>query len=55
MANDVLAFVLYDYEKEGKGIPVPSKAENVKKKRKNLLIMWHVILWNMRGCMIIKP
>ena len=31
MANDVLAFVLYDYEKEGKRIPVPSKAEDVKK------------------------
>lgn len=31
MAEDVLAFVLYDYEKEGKNPPMPSKAENVKK------------------------
>ena len=31
MANDVLAFVLYDYETEGKEIPSPSKAEDVKK------------------------
>ena len=31
MANDVLAFVLYDYEAEGKEIPSPSKAEDVKK------------------------
>ena len=31
MANDVLAFVLYDYESEGREIPAPSKAENVEK------------------------
>lgn len=31
MANDVLAFVLYDYETEGKEIPVPSKAEDIEK------------------------
>ena len=31
MANDVLAFMLYDYETEGKEIPSPSKAEDVKK------------------------
>lgn len=31
MANDVLAFVLYDYEAEGKEIPVPSKAEDIQK------------------------
>lgn len=37
MANDVLAFVLYDYEKEGKGIPVPSKAENVKKEAEEFI------------------
>ncbi|MBS5285118.1 MAG: type II toxin-antitoxin system HicB family antitoxin [Blautia sp.] len=33
MANDVLAFVLYDYEKEGREIPAPSKAEDVEKDR----------------------
>lgn len=31
MANDVLAFVLYDYEKDGTKIPAPSKAEDVKR------------------------
>ena len=31
MANDVLAFVLYDYEKEGREIPDPSKIEDLKK------------------------
>ncbi len=31
MANDVLAFTMYDYEKEGREIPVPSKVENVEK------------------------
>ena len=31
MAEDALAFALYDYEKEGKNPPMPSKAENVKK------------------------
>lgn len=31
MANDILAFVLYDYEKEGREIPDPSNAEDVKK------------------------
>lgn len=30
MANDILAYVLYDYEKAGKEIPAPSKIENVK-------------------------
>lgn len=33
MANDVLTFVLYDYEKEGREIPAPSKAEDVEKDR----------------------
>ncbi len=31
MADDVLAFTMYDYEKEGREIPVPSKVENVEK------------------------
>lgn len=31
MANDVLAFVLYDYETEGRKIPAPSKAEDIQK------------------------
>lgn len=31
MAEDVLAFVLYDYEAEGRKIPEPSKAEDVEK------------------------
>lgn len=31
MANDVLAFVLYDYESEGREIPAPSKAESIEK------------------------
>lgn len=31
MANDVLSFVMYDYEAEGKEIPKPSKAENIEK------------------------
>lgn len=31
MAEDVLAFVLYDYEAEGREIPEPSKAEAVEK------------------------
>lgn len=31
MANDVLAFVLYDYEAEGKEIPEPSKVESIEK------------------------
>lgn len=30
MAEDVLAFVLYDYEAEGKVIPAPTEQENVK-------------------------
>ncbi len=29
MAEDVLAFVLYDYEREGRKIPEPSKPENI--------------------------
>ncbi len=31
MANDVLAFVLYGYETEGKEIPEPSKVESIEK------------------------
>ena len=31
MANDVLAFVLYDYESEGREIPKPSRAENIER------------------------
>lgn len=31
MANDVLSFVMCDYEAEGKEIPKPSKAENIEK------------------------
>lgn len=31
MANDVLAFVLYDYETEGREIPKPSKVESIEK------------------------
>lgn len=31
MAEDVLAFVLYDYEAEGRNIPTPSKAEAIEK------------------------
>lgn len=31
MANDVLAFVLYDYESEGREIPKPSRAEDVER------------------------
>lgn len=31
MANDVLAFVLYDYETEGRKIPTPSKVESMEK------------------------
>lgn len=31
MANDVLAFVLYDYETEGRKIPTPSKVESIEK------------------------
>lgn len=29
MAEDVLAYTLYDYEREGRTIPVPSKAESL--------------------------
>ena len=32
MANDVLAFTLYDYEKEGRDIPVPSDSKVLKLK-----------------------
>lgn len=31
MANDVLAFVLYDYEAEGREIPAPSRVENIER------------------------
>ncbi|MDO5345284.1 MAG: type II toxin-antitoxin system HicB family antitoxin [Lachnospiraceae bacterium] len=31
MAEDVLAFVLYDYETEGREIPAPAKAEDIEK------------------------
>lgn len=37
MANDVLAFVLYDYEAEGRKIPEPSKAENVERSSKDFV------------------
>lgn len=37
MANDVLAFVLYDYESEGRKIPEPSKAESVEKSDKDFV------------------
>lgn len=37
MANDVLAFVLYDYEAEGREIPAPSKAEDIKKEDKEFV------------------
>lgn len=30
MAEDVLAFVLYDYEKSGKDIPLPSQSSDIK-------------------------
>lgn len=37
MATDVLAFVLYDYEVEGRQIPEPSKAETVEKAEKDFV------------------
>lgn len=37
MAEDVLAFVLYDYEAEGREIPAASKAEKVKKSGKDFV------------------
>lgn len=37
MAGDALAFVLYDYETDGKTIPVPSKAEEVEKSEKDFV------------------
>jgi len=33
MAEDVLALTLYDYEKEGKDIPVPSSVEDIQVKQ----------------------
>lgn len=37
MAGDVLAFVLYNYEAEGRKIPAPSKAEEVEKSGKDFV------------------
>ena len=38
MAEDVLAFTLYDYERTGKEIPQPSIAANIELEKNNLLV-----------------